>query len=57
MAEAAGQGADVFVAHFLRSLGGKCGTPKAFGAAMTDDHRVWVGYFFFDIDDFTPTRG
>ena len=46
--QAAGHGADVFVAHFLQGLGGKCGPAAA--AAMTNDHCVWVGHFFFDVE-------
>src|SRR6266487_2965586 len=45
--EPAGHGADVFVAHFLQTLSSESGTPAS--AAMTDDHSVHIGNFFFNI--------
>jgi hypothetical protein len=44
-----------FLYPFLQGLSGKCGPAAA--AAMTNDQRVWIGNFFFDVDDFTPVRG
>jgi hypothetical protein len=38
--EAASDGADVFIAHFLQAFRGKRGTSKAFGAAMANDNCV-----------------
>ena len=46
--EAAGHRTDIFVSHFLQGLGSKCGPAAA--AAMTNDHCVWVGNFFFDVE-------
>src|SRR5690242_15894369 len=46
--ETAGHRVDVLITHFLQCLGGKCGSAAA--AAMTNDHRVWVGSFFFDVE-------
>src|SRR6516225_4041012 len=44
----AGHRAHVFVTHFLQGLGGKCRPAAA--SAMTNDHCVWVGNFFFDVE-------
>src|SRR4051812_9506355 len=46
--EAAGHGADVFIAHFLQALGGERGT--AASTAMADDDCVRVGNVFFDVE-------
>ena len=39
---------NVFVTHFLQGLGGKRGSAAA--AAMTNDHSVRVGHFFFNVE-------
>ena len=44
----AGHVAGVFVAHFLQALGRERATAAA--AAMTKDHCVRVGNFFFDVE-------
>jgi len=44
--EAAGQGADIFVAHLLQTFGRERGTAAT--AAVADDRHVTIGKFVFD---------
>src|SRR5215470_6198717 len=46
--EAASHGANVFVPHFLQTLGGEGGPSTS--PAMTNDHRVVVRDFFLDVE-------
>ena len=45
--EAAGHGSDVFVAHFLQTLGRECGTSTA--TTMANDRHVAIGKLFYDL--------
>src|SRR5215468_2468299 len=46
--EAAGHGMDVFVTHFLQVFSSERRSPAA--SAMTNDHSVWVGSLFFNLE-------